>query len=146
MAVIVTFNSSTYSELFAPIEASYPGLAEKLRADFQRYVESDRTNPPHYFGRDVCYTQPPEALKSSLMHIHIKLPPGRFPQDRAQYYRVCQPGKPGQDAALVNVQGELEEESYQLLAFLWPDAHGQARQRDLMRYLARLAQEFRDSH
>lgn len=146
MAVNVTFNRQTFADLFAPIDKQYAGLSTKLKADFERYIGSARSDIPHYFGRDACYTQPSEALSASLMHIHIKLPPGRFPQDRAQYYRVCQRGKPGEDAALVYVQGELEEDSYELLAFLWPDAHGQAKQKHLMRYLAQLAREYRDTH
>lgn len=146
MAVNVEFNRHTFAELFAPVDLRYSKLSAKLKTDFTRYVASGRIDVPHYFGRDACYTQPAEALSACLMHIHIKLPPGSFPQNRAQYYRVCRDGRPGEDAALVYVQGELEEDSYQLLAFLWPDAHGQAKQRDLMRYLARIAKEFRDEN
>ncbi len=146
MTVEVTFNPVAFAEFFAPVDAQYPGLSAQLLDDFRRYIESNRLATPRYFGRDAPYTQPAEALRACLMHIHIKLPPGSFPQDRAQYHRVCLPGRPGEDAALVYVQGELYEDRYQLLAFLWPDAHGQARQRDLMRYLARLAEQFRDEN
>lgn len=146
MAVDVSFNPETFAELFAPIDEKFPGLSSRLKADFTRYIESDRCCIPEYFGRDAPYTQPQEASSAQLMHIHIKLPPGRFPQDRAQYHRVCRLGRPGEDAALVYVQGELEEDSYQLLAFLWPDAHGKARGKELMRTLARLGRAFRDAH
>lgn len=143
MTVEVTFNPVAFAEFFAPVDAQYPGLSAQLLEDFRQYIQSNRLAPPHHFGRDAPYTQPAEALRACLMHIHIKLPPGSFPQDRAQYYRTCQTGHPGEDAALVYVQGELYEERYQLLAFLWPDAHGKARQSDVMRYLARLAEGFR---
>lgn len=143
MTADITFNPTAFAEFFAPVDTQYPGLSSRLLEDFRQYILSNRLETPHYFGRDAPYTQPPEALRACLMHIHIKLPPGSFPQDRAQYYRVCQSGRPGEDAALVYVQGELYEERYQLLAFLWPDAHGKARQRDLMLYLARLAEGFR---
>lgn len=143
MTVEVTFNPVAFAEFFSPVDDRYPGLSAQLLDDFRQYILSNRLAPPRYFGRDAPYTQPAEALRACLMHIHIKLPPGSFPQDRAQYHRVCKKDKPGEDAALVYVQGELYEDRYQLLAFLWPDAHGQARQRDLMRYLAKLAEGFR---
>lgn len=146
MTVEASFNPTAFAEFFAPVDEEYPGLSTQLLRDFRQYILSNRHATPHYFGRDAPYTQPHEALHACLMHIHIKLPPGSFPQDRAQYHRVCQSGRPGEDAALVYVQGELYEERYQLLAFLWPDAHGKARQSDLMRYLARLAADFRSNN
>lgn len=146
MTVEVTLHPLALKEFFAPIDLLYAGLSKQLLEDFKQYILSNRTAPPTYFGRDAVYTQPSAAERAHLMHIHIKLPPGSFPQDRAQYYRTCLPGRPGEDAALVYVQGELYEERYQLLAFLWPDAHGKARQPDLMRYLARLAEDFRTNN
>ncbi|MNZ93026.1 mRNA interferase YafO [compost metagenome] len=146
MAVEVSYHPVTFAEFFRPVDTDFPGLTAKLLSDFESYIQSNRQSIPRYFGRDAPYTQPSEALQACLMHIHIKLPPGSFPQDRAQFYRVCQKGRPGEDAALVYVQGELEEDKYVILAFLWPDAHGQARDRDLMRYLARLAKQFRDEN
>tara|TARA_Y100000780_G_C13570543_1_gene372716 strand:+ start:683 stop:853 length:171 start_codon:yes stop_codon:yes gene_type:complete len=53
---------------------------------------------------------------------------------------------PDQDAALVYVQGELEEDHYCLLAILYPNAHQQARDNRTIAYLARLAQDFKDRH
>lgn len=144
MAVQVTYNPETFARFFQPVDVQFPGLSAKLLSDFTGYITSGV--PPTYFGRDAAYTQPAAAMQAHLMHIHIKLPPGSFPQDRAQYYRVCQKGNPYQDAALVYVQGELEEDHYQLLAFFWPDAHELARNHASMSYLARLAKAFRDTH
>ncbi|BBI48479.1 hypothetical protein HORIV_09000 [Vreelandella olivaria] len=53
---------------------------------------------------------------------------------------------PDQDAALVYVQGELEENHYCLLAILYPNAHQRASDNRTIPYLARLAQAFKDQH
>lgn len=142
----VSFHEATFAEFFEPIDKKYPGLSAKIASDFLAYMESRQTRTPLYFGRDAPYTQPQAALNAHLSHIHIKLPPGRFRQDCAQYYRVCDFKKPHEDAALVYVQGELEEDHYLILAFFWPDAHEQARNNIVMRYLAHLAKEWREQN
>lgn len=146
MAVEVEFHPETFAEFFAPVDESYPGLSARLKRDFERYVASDRNSRPTYFGRDTSYTWPEAAYQAQLMHIHIELPPGRFRQDVAPFYRVCRRGNPERDAALVYVQGMLEEDQYRILAFLWPDAHEKARDKAVMLYFARIAKEFRDTH
>jgi mRNA interferase YafO len=80
------------------------------------------------------------------MHIHIKIPPAKFAPNLSRHLRKCSMGKPREDAALVYVPGELEEGRYLLLAFLWPDAHAKSRDRTTMRYLARIAQDWRDKN
>jgi len=80
------------------------------------------------------------------MHIHICIPPALFPKNVPQHDRVCKMGRPGDDAALIYVQGELYEDRYLILAFLWPDAHTKARDISTMQYLARLAKEWRDNN
>jgi mRNA interferase YafO len=142
----VSFHQATFAEYFEPIDKIHPGLSEKIASDFLSYIESRQTRTPIYFGRDAPYTQPQAALNAHLCHIHIKLPPGKFRQDRAQYYRVCDFKKPHEDAALVYVQGELEEDHYLILAFFWPDAHEQARNNIVMRYLSHLAKDWRDQN
>lgn len=144
MAVEVEFHKGTFEEFFAPVEQKHPGLAAILKNEFTDYVESGRQRTPSIFGRDAPYTQPPQALQACLMHIHVKIPPARFPKGVAQHDRTCQKNKPGEDAALVYVPGELEENRYLLLAFLWPDAHGRARDRMTMKYLSRMAKDWRD--
>ncbi|DBA08735.1 type II toxin-antitoxin system YafO family toxin [Pseudomonas aeruginosa] len=146
MGAQVSFHPETFSKFFAPIDKLYPGLSADLLRDFASYIDSDRIAVPEYFGRDAPYTQPVEASNAHLMHIHIKLPPGKFPKNRAQYYRVCNQGKPEEDACLVYVRGELEEDMYMILAFFWPDAHEMARDPKQMKYLARLAKDFRDTN
>ncbi|MCK9691864.1 type II toxin-antitoxin system YafO family toxin [Pseudomonas syringae] len=146
MAANVSFHPATYDEFFKPIDLKYPGLSAKIASDFKDYIDSKQLHPPKYFGRDAPYTQPQAAQDAHLSHIHIKLPPGSFRQDRAQYYRVCQFNKPGEDAALVYVQGQLEEDQYLILAFFWPDAHAMARNNGIMRYLCHLAKTWRDEH
>lgn len=146
MSCSVDFNPATFDEFFRPIDLKYPGLSSSIARDLKSYIDSDRLNVPLYFGRDAPYTQPQAALDAHLSHIHIKLPPGTFRQNVAQYDRTCDRNRPNEDAALVYVQGELEEDSYQILAFFCPDAHGSARNPAVMRYLSYLAKEWRDCH
>ncbi|WP_165677438.1 type II toxin-antitoxin system YafO family toxin [Metapseudomonas otitidis] len=146
MPVEVEFHPATYKEFFQDVLSSYPDLLQKLRRDFSRYVESDGNFLPTYFGQDAPYVEPAAAFNARLMHIHICLPPGSFPIGKPQADRKCRKGEPSQDAALVYVRGELYEERYRLLAFLHPDAHQKARKKELMSYLARIAQEFRDQN
>ncbi|MEE1922413.1 type II toxin-antitoxin system YafO family toxin [Pseudomonas sp. 148P] len=146
MAFEVSFHPETFEVFFLPVDARYPGLSETLKAEFIRYIESDRLHIPAIFGRDAPYTQPASALQACLMHIHVRIPPARFRQGVAQRDRVCRKGRPGEDAALVYVPGELYENRILILAFLWPDAHGKARDREIMRYLSRLANEWRSQN
>lgn len=143
MPISVAFHPATYEEFFATVDRSHPGLSEKLRSDLEQYLRCGRNEVPTYFGRDAPYTQPQSALNAQLSHIHIKLPPGRFRQDVAQYYRTCSANNPGDDAALVYVQGQLEDELFLILAFFFPDAHEKARREPVMRYLSELASEWR---
>lgn len=146
MTVEVSFHPGTYGEFFAPVDEKHSGLSATLSSEFRRYVESNRQVIPSIFGRDVPYTQPPLALQACMMHIHIRIPPDSFPNGVAQCDRVCRKGKPREDAALIYVPGELYENRYLILAFFWPDAHTKARDRAGMRYLARLAKDWRDNN
>lgn len=143
--ITVEFHPDT-EQYFQACEAAHPGLCAALQRDFERYIASDRDDIPERFGRDAPYTQPHSALKAGLMHIHICLPPATFPRGRVQSYRTCPDGQPDRDAALVYVQGLFDENRYCLLAVLYPDAHGMARDRGTMNFLARLAQEYRDTY
>lgn len=144
MGSVVIFHPATFAEFFEPVDAKFPGLSAKLADDFKVYIDSSRGIVPKYFGRDAPYMQPKEADQAKLSHVHVRLPPGSFRQDVAQYYRVCQWNNPDEDAALVYTQGYLEEDHYLIIAFFWPDAHGLAKQVPLMRYLADLAKDWRD--
>lgn len=138
------YHEATYEEFFAKPLEQFPTLAQDLLSDFLRYKAEGKL--PSYFGRDVAYTHPQLALNAHLMHIHLCLPPDFFPPNLPQFDRKCRMGAPHKDAALVYVRGDLEEDTYCLIAVLHPDAHGQARQEKIMRYLARLAKEFRDQN
>lgn len=146
MPVQVDFHPQAFVEFFAPVDAKFPGLSETLKAEFVRYIESDRIELPSIFGRDAPYTQPSLALQVGLMHIHLRIPPATFPSNLPQRDRVCSRGSPENDAALVYVQGELYEDHYLLLAVLWPHAHAKAREESIMRQLSRLARSWRDSN
>ncbi|SDZ53511.1 mRNA interferase YafO [Pseudomonas syringae] len=146
MGSSVTYHPATFAEFFEPIDKLYPRLSQKLAEDFKVYIDSSRGIVPKYMGRDAPYMQPIEAERAHLSHVHIRLPPGEFRQDVAQYFRVCRKGFPGEDAALVYVQGFLEEDRFLLIALLWPDAHGMAQRRPLMRYFSQIASDWRDEN
>ncbi|MNE94220.1 mRNA interferase YafO [compost metagenome] len=79
------------------------------------------------------------------MHIHIAIPPTKFPTNRPQADRKC-PMDPRTDAALVYTQGLYDEDRYSLLAMLYPEAHGKARDRQIMNYLVDVAKRFRNEY
>lgn len=139
----ISINSETRKDFFDATFLKHPTLEASIVEDFRRYKENGEL--PSYFGTDVAYTEPHAALKSGIMHIHIKFPPGSFPANRPQSDRKCLKGDPENDAALVYVQGELYENRYSLLAILNP-AHEQARDPSIMSPLCQIAQNFRDSN
>ncbi|MDH0638223.1 type II toxin-antitoxin system YafO family toxin [Pseudomonas sp. GD03860] len=143
MPIEIVFHPGTFEEFFRPIDQKHAGLSSTLQSEFERYIASGRNEIPVIFGRDAPYTQPSQALDACLMHIHVRIPPAKFRLNTPQRDRVCRKGRPGEDAALVYVQGELYEHRYLILAFLWPDAHGKSRDRDVMKYLCRMALEWR---
>ena len=142
--VFVTYHPDTYDEFFAEPLKAFPTLTQDLMSDFLMYKGTGQL--PRYFGRDVPYTQPHAAFRAQLMHIHLRLPPSLFPANLPQQDRVCRKGAPERDAALVYVRGELEDNRYCIFGVFYPDAHAKAREEKTMRYLARLAQRFRDEH
>lgn len=143
-AVIVEFHPATFDEFFTEPLKDYPSLAADIMSDFILYKGTGKL--PARFGRDAPYIQPIQAMRAQLMHIHLALPPDSFPDNLRQYDRVSRKANPNKDAALIYVRGELEENRYCLLGVLYPDAHALQRRDKLMRYLARLAQAFRDDH
>lgn len=140
----ISINSATRKEFFDDVFLRHPTLEASIADDFYRYKATGEL--PSYFGTDVSYTEPHAALKSGIMHIHLKFPPGSFPDKKPQSDRKCRVGDPDNDAALVYVQGELYENRYSLLAILNPDAHGKARDPRIMSYLCSVAQDFRDNN
>lgn len=141
----VAFHPDT-EHYFDSIDSTFPGFKQELLESFTDYIASGREVVPDCFGNDAPYTQPYGAFRAGLMHIHIAVPPTTFPKKRPQADRKCPMNAPDQDAALVYVQGELEEDHYCLLAILFPNAHQQASDNRTIPYLARLAQDFKDHH
>ena len=142
--VRVEFHPETFEALFTETLQVYPGLAQALLEDFRLYKQTNKL--PAYFGRDAPYVQPVAAFNARLMHIHLRFPPEQFPKHLPQIDRVCRKGAPDKDAALIYVRGWIDEDHYCLLGVLHPDAHAKARGEKIMRYLARLAQKFRDDN
>lgn len=142
--VSADFHPLTYKELFVDVLTDFPGLDLAILAAFIEYKASGVASGR--IGRDAPYVWPEAAFKHKLMHIHLKLPPGNFSEKLPQIDRVCKRGTPAKDAVLVYVGGSLEEDRYCLLGVLHPDGHAKAREEKLMRYLARLAQKFRDEN
>jgi len=139
-----SINEKTKENFFDGVFIQFPELEASIISDFQRYKSTGKL--PHYFGRDVAFTQPYGAFRAGLMHIHLCLPPGKFPEKLPQPDRVCKKGDPNNDACLVYVQGELYENRYSLIAIMYPDAHTKTREHQVMSYLARIAQDFKDNN
>ncbi|WP_312921151.1 type II toxin-antitoxin system YafO family toxin [Stutzerimonas nitrititolerans] len=142
--VTVVIHPLTKSEFFTQPLAAFPGLIADLEKDFVAYKSGGRL--PSYFGCDVPYTQPAAVFNAQLMHIHLCLPPDFFPPNIPQFDRKCRKNAPHKDSALVYVRGELEESRYCILGVLYPQAHAKARNEKMMKYLARLAKEWRDEN
>lgn len=141
MHIEASINHQTKSVFFDEVFTRFPDLEATILDDFIRYKATEQL--PHYFGTDVAYTQPYAAFKAGVMHIHLCLPPNKFPLKLPQADRKCRKGDPQNDACLVYVQGELYENRYSLLAILHPDAHSTAREVEVMSYLCRIATEFK---
>ncbi|MFS7253450.1 type II toxin-antitoxin system YafO family toxin [Rahnella rivi] len=144
MAIEVSINQHTKADFFDNTFAKFPDLEKSILDDFIRYKSKDEL--PSYFGCDVAYTQPEGARKSGMMHIHLKLPPAKFPENKPQADRKCAKNDPENDACLVYVQGVCYEERYSLIAIFNPDAHGMARDPKIMRYLSQISQDFVDKN
>ncbi|KFF48094.1 hypothetical protein GY26_15990 [Gammaproteobacteria bacterium MFB021] len=130
--------------VFDELADQSPGLRDALVEDFRRFIESGKTDYPNYFGRQSIYNFPVEAERAHLCHMHLALPPRTFSKGRSLMDRT-NPRDPEQDACLVYCEHYLWEGRVLLLNILYPDAHGKARNKRLMRYLAREAQAFQDS-
>ena len=110
-----------------------------LVADFKRYKSTGEL--PDTFGRDVPYDHAhtlPAVRAEELMHLHLA-ENEPWPLSTVQFYRTS-------DKHLVYCQGYTDHNCYALMAFLEPEAHSKAWDRDLMLRLAASAQAFRNSH
>jgi mRNA interferase YafO len=134
--------------LFEQFDTDFPGLTDNIKedfADFIRYLRGDGESIPRRYGRHGPYSWPKSIASLNLMHVHICVPPrhgfvGNFLDQRA-----CRDNEPERDAALVYTEHMYDEGRFCLLALLYPEAHSQARNEQVMRHLADLARRFHDS-
>ncbi len=142
--VDVSFHPQTYARFFQPLEASHPGFLETLLSDFRRYQQSMREDLPDYFGFDAEYGSPPE-IAGCLEHIHLCIPPRRFPTHKKQFDRRCHKGDSPNDIALVYARGLYETHRFSLIGILIP-AHKQHHDRTLMLELGRIGRRFQNDN
>ncbi|MBZ9558738.1 MULTISPECIES: type II toxin-antitoxin system YafO family toxin [unclassified Modicisalibacter] len=133
--------------LFDEVDRQYPGFKQELVADFKACVESFFDYRPPRFGKFDLYTRPPSLRGLEIWHIHICMPPkAGFPAHLEQQRMKCDARYPERDAALVYVQGLLDEDEYCLLAMLYPHAHEKANDERRMLWIADMARDFRDRY
>ncbi len=114
---------------------------DALVTDFKRYKLTGEL--PSSFGRDTPYNHPntpPSVLAAKLLHIHLQDPKSPWRASTIQFKRVSD------IAHLVYCQGFYKPDHYALLAILAPDAHLQAKDRNIMLALANDADKFHDEH
>lgn len=111
-----------------------------LRTDFKSYKESGAL--PNTFGRDAHYNHPnslPIVISEQLNHIHLATENTVWPDNTLQFYRTS-------DTHLVYCHGDMQTNSYLLMAILAPDAHTQARDNSIMHSLGKMAEKFRQQY
>lgn len=111
---------------------------DALVVDFKSYKLTG--NAPEHFGRDVPYDHPntlPIVLAEEVHHIHIGSKEKALVLRKIQFYQTS-------DIHLVYCQGSLDDNCYLLMTILSPDAHGQAKSRDIMFKLGVMAEKFRN--
>lgn len=143
MTVSVEFHQDTYDYFFAVTFSSFPGLKESLVADFQKYKNTGML--PHYFGRDTCYSRPPEIIDSGLMHIHLELGNNAFQPKPGKTLDTLTQWERTSDSALLYSQNLYDESRFSLIAIFHPVAHLSARDEERMRLLASFAKEYRNT-
>ncbi|WP_198555562.1 type II toxin-antitoxin system YafO family toxin [Colwellia sp. 75C3] len=111
---------------------------DRLVDDFKSYKFTG--NAPDHFGRDVLYDHPdtlPVVLSEEVRHIHLGSEDKPLALRKLQFYQTS-------DIHLVYCQGSLNENCYLLMTILTPDAHEQARSREMMFKLGIMAEKFRN--
>jgi len=110
---------------------------DTLVDDFKSYKITG--NAPKNFGRDVVYDHPnnlPVILAEEIHHIHLGSEDKPLQLRKVQFYQTS-------DIHLVYCQGSLDESCYLLMTILSPDAHEQAKSREVMFKLGVMAEKFR---
>jgi len=132
--VIRVFKSSIIRQILTEAEL------DALVNDFKSYKLTGNT--PELFGRDVPYDHPnnlPIVLAEEVQHIHLGSEDKPLPLKKIQFYQTS-------DIHLVYCQGALNENCYLLMTILSPDAHDQAKSRDIMFKLGAMAEKFRNKY
>jgi len=132
--VIRIFKSKVIRDLLSETEL------ESLVADFRLYKSTGVV--PSYFGRDVPYDHPstlPLVKSEEVQHIHFGSEEQPFPLNKIQFYRTS-------DVHLVYCKGASNSDTYLLMTILAPDAHDQAKSRNIMYKLANMAEQFRNKY
>jgi len=132
--VIRVFKSSIIRQIMKDEEL------DALVGDFKSYKLTGTA--PDNFGRDVPYDHPnnlPIVLAEQIQHIHLGSEDKPLPLKKIQFYQTS-------DIHLVYCQGALNENCYLLMTILSPDAHDQAKSRDIMFKLGAMAEKFRNKY
>lgn len=144
------------SPYFNEIDLVYPGFSATIISDFSSYKRDEmklmngiplygKPYLPSYFGKDVVYDTPSACFDENVMHIHLLLPPDKFPAGRPQSRRTCRRDSPEKDTALIYTYGfDDARHSYSILGIFYPRAHEQARSSSNMNKLINAAREFKD--
>ena len=143
MIDVIIFDDARY--LFDDTFKEHPSFEADLIRTFKQYVASNRDNVPDIFGRDVPYREPKRLYELDVHHIHLKLPPERFPKKLAQYYRCNSPKRPNKDIFLVYVQSQYNPERFALLSILRPNAHKKSKQRRILKLLCEMAEKYQEN-
>lgn len=110
-----------------------------LITDFKLYKSGQGL--PDLFGRDVLYDHPntPPIIKTEeVRHLHLATPDTPWENLEAIQFSKTS------DIHLVYCQAGSDPNSYLLIAVLSPDAHAQAKQKQLMITMGMMAETFRN--
>lgn len=130
--------------LFAETFQELPNFENQLLSIFKKYKESSEEFVPNIFGRDVPYRYPIKLFNLDVSHIHLKLPPDKFPENVAQYERCNKKQQPNKDIFWVYVKSQFSHNKYALLAILRPNAHDQSKQKKILDLFCDYAEKYQD--
>jgi mRNA interferase YafO len=112
----------------------------QLTDDFKQYKATNIL--PKNFGRDVPYDHPntlPTLKTEQVQHIHLGSEDKPLPFNRIQFHQTS-------DVHLVYCPSFNNDDIFLLMAILSPDAHQQAKNREIMYKLGVMAEGFRNKY
>jgi mRNA interferase YafO len=113
---------------------------DDLVSDFKLYKSTGHV--PEHFGRDVPYDHPhtiPLVKSEQVKHIHLGSNEKPLALNKIQFHRTS-------DIHLVYCHGASSDDDYLLMTILAPDGHEQAKSRNIMYKLAKMAELFRNQY